>query len=404
MAIATGVERQLAYKDEAGSWGTLPANTSWQLLRRVQSSLNMTKNTYESNEMRSDYQVSDFRHGTRKTGGTITGELSGGTYQYFIEAACRKAAAAITAATAVSLTVGAAVSGSHSLTRAAGSWVTDGFRVGQVIRLSVGTLNAANINKNLMITGYTSATVITVTPMNGVAMVAEGPIAGCTVTAPGKVIIVPTTGHIDRSCSIEQWDPGVTNSERYVGNKISSCGFRLPATGMTTIEIGLMGKDMSRAASQYASSPLAATTSGVMAAVNGVLRINNLANALVTGLNIDINGGHSTGEVVGSSTTPDVFEGRVRISGQATVYYDGGSLVDNFINEDEIDLFVALTATNAANAEFVSIYLPRIKLGGNTKDDGEKGLIQTIPFTALLKPTTTGWDSTTMTLQDSLFV
>ena len=49
-----------------------------------------------------------------------------------------------------------------------------------MVRLSVGSLNAANISKNLLVIGVT-ATVLTVIPLNGVAMVAESSIAGCTV-------------------------------------------------------------------------------------------------------------------------------------------------------------------------------------------------------------------------------
>jgi hypothetical protein len=33
--------------------------------------------------------------------------------------------------------------------------------------------------------------VLTVVPLNGVALVAEGPITGCTVSAPGKATYVP---------------------------------------------------------------------------------------------------------------------------------------------------------------------------------------------------------------------
>jgi hypothetical protein len=65
---------------------------------------------------------------------------------------------------------------------------------GMVVRLSVGSLNAANISKNLLVISAT-ATVLTVVPLNGVALVAEGPITGCTVSAPGKETHAPTTGH-----------------------------------------------------------------------------------------------------------------------------------------------------------------------------------------------------------------
>jgi hypothetical protein len=62
-----------------------------------------------------------------------------------------------------------------------------------------------------------------------------------------------------------------------------------------------------------------------------------------------------------------------------------------------------MNADNSANSAFIALHLPRIKLGSATVDDGEKGLIQTCSFTALKKATTTGYDATTIVVQDSQF-
>ena len=75
MAIASGVAKSVRYKVEA-TYGTAPGASGGQLLRRVTSDLGLTKETYQSNEIRADYQVADFRHGIRRVGGTLKGELS----------------------------------------------------------------------------------------------------------------------------------------------------------------------------------------------------------------------------------------------------------------------------------------------------------------------------------------
>jgi hypothetical protein len=49
--------------------------------------------------------------------------------------------------------------------------------------------------------------------------------------------------------------------------------------------------------------------------------------------------------------------------------------------------------------------MPRVKLGGSAKDDGEKGLVQTIPYQALFNGsggTGTTSEQTTLVIQDSL--
>lgn len=380
MALATGVAKQLRYKVES-TYGTAPGATGAQLLRRVTSDISLSKDTYQSNEIRADYQVADFRHGVRKVGGSVKGELSPGTFKDFVAAALRRDFTAVSAITGLSLTI-AASSGNYTITRATGSYLTDGIKVGDVVRITAGSVNAANLNKNAWVIGLT-ATVATVYVLNGLTMVAEGPIASCTLAVTGKKTYVPTSGHTDKSFSFEHWFSDVPQSELFTGCKIGTVGLNLPPTGMAEIDLGVMGQNITAGASAYFTSPTAATSTGVTAAVNGGLMVNGALVAICTGLSINIDGGYTGDPVVGSNVIPNQFPGRVRVSGQFTAYFQDGVLRDNFINEDELSLGVVLTTSNAAASDFIGITLPRIKLGSAGKSDGEAGLVQTFDFTAL---------------------
>ena len=108
--------------------------------------------------------------------------------------------------------------------------------------------------------------------------------------------------------------------------------------------------------------------------------------------------------MVGSNTVPDIFEGRVVVSGQMTVLLQDAIFRDYFVNESEISVTVALTANGLATSDFIVVNLPRVKVGSADKDDGEKGISQTMAFTALLNvaggvglPT----EATTISVQDS---
>ena len=90
MTIAQGIEKQVRFKVES-VFGEAAGATGAQLLRRVTSDLDLNKDTYESAEIATHQQDVDFRHGVRKVGGTINGELSIGTYEAFLAAALRKA-------------------------------------------------------------------------------------------------------------------------------------------------------------------------------------------------------------------------------------------------------------------------------------------------------------------------
>lgn len=408
MTLAAGLFKQVAYKVES-TFGVQPTASAAQALRRVQSTLDLSKDTYQSNEIRTDLQVADFRHGVRRVKGGINGELQCKTYSDFIAAAVKKDFAAGVSASAVSLTIAGTYAG-WTVTRASGSYLTDGFKIGDVIRLSVGSLNAANINRNLLIITLTAtvATCITLNNSNaatgGTALVAEGPITGCTVAVVGKKTFVPTTGHTDKSYTIEHFYSDLTQSECFTGCKVNKLSLNLPPTGLATIGVEFQGKDVVTAASQYFTSPTAATTTSALAAVNGVVRLNGTTVAILTGLSISIDPGFTGDPVVGSNTVPNLFPGTVNVSGQATAYFQDVTLRDVFLNETEVDLYAVFTSDNTAAADFMAFALPRVKLGGAGKNDGQGGLVQTLPFRAL-KNTAGGTgiatEATTISIQDA---
>lgn len=380
MTIAQGVKKELRYKVES-AWATAPGATGAQLLRRVESTLDLTKETYESQEIRPSMMVSDFRHGIQRVGGNIRGEYSPKTYADFIAAILRRDFAAVSALTGLSITV-AGSGPTYTLTRGSGSYLTDGVKVGDVVRLTAGSFAAPNLNKNLLVVTLT-ATVATVIVVNASTLTAEGPIASATLAVTGKKTFVPTTGHSDKSFAIEHWFSDINQSELYLGCKPSAMDIGLPPTGLATIDTTFMGKGRTRNTSAYYSSPTAVTATGIEAAVNGVLRIGGSSIVVCTGLSLRIEGGHSSAPVVGSNQVPAIFQGRVRGSGQFTVYFEDATLRDAFEDETEISLIGVLTTSNIAAADFSTIVIPRIKVGGASKSDGEQGILQTFPYTAL---------------------
>jgi hypothetical protein len=192
MTIAVGVSKTLRYKKQS-VLGTAVSGSGAQVLRRVTSDIDLSKDTYQSNEIRPDMQVGDFRHGMWKIGGGVSGELSPATYKDLIQSGLRRDFAAVSPITGASITI-AGSGPTYTVTRAAGSFLTDGIKTGMTVRLSAGAFNAANIAKNLFVLSVV-ALVLTVMPVNGVALVAEGPIATSTVTATGKYTYIPAIAH-----------------------------------------------------------------------------------------------------------------------------------------------------------------------------------------------------------------
>jgi hypothetical protein len=399
---ASAIFRRIKYKAET-TYGTIPALSGSQAIRRVEFSPDLTKDTFQSNELRTDQQIADFRHGARKTGGTLRGEVSPKAYADFLAAVLRKDFVATAALTGLSLTLAVSTHPVYTLTRGSGDFLTSGVKVGDVVRLTAGTWNAANLNVNLLVVGMTS-TVLTVIVANNKTLTAEGPIASSTLTVVGKRAWVPTSGHTDKSFSIESWFSDLSRSEMYTGMKPTRVSFALPATGMATVEIEFAGQNVVTYTTEQFTSPTAAPSFGVAAAANGLLVIGGQQQTVVRDLSININGNYSGEPVVGSNQIPFQFPGRIVVDGQFTAYFDSTTLRDAFLNETEQSLAVLLTSDNSDNADFVSITLPRIKLGSASKNDAADGIVQTFNFQALLKSTGgSGTDSeqTTIVIQDS---
>lgn len=82
---ATGSRHSLAYIAEV-TYGTTPATPAFSDIRHLGTTLALSKNTFESEELRGDRQIAHFRHGARSVGGDIPFELSYGTFDDFLEA------------------------------------------------------------------------------------------------------------------------------------------------------------------------------------------------------------------------------------------------------------------------------------------------------------------------------
>lgn len=402
MPNATGLFKQVSIKRNAGAYGAAAGTSGFQLLRRTSSTLDLNKDTYASNELRPDMQDADFRHGVRRVAGNISGELSPGTYADIFAGMMKREFTAGVSVASLSITI-AGTGPTYTVTRSAGSWLTDGLKLFDVFRLTAGTFNAANLNNNLMVVALT-ATIATVVVLNSSALVAEGPIASATAAVQGKKTYIPTSGHTDVDWNVEHWYSDIAQSELFTGVKFSKADINLPPTGMATVAFEAQGKDMTTATSRYGASPTAVSTGTVVAAVNGVLVLQGAPVAIVTGMQFSLAPSFSGDPVVGSNTIPAKFAGKIRVTGQITAYFADATLRDLFINETEATLGVALTSDNTKTAAFIAFGMTRIKVGGASKNDGEGALVQTLPFTALLNTaggTGTNADQTTLTVQDS---
>lgn len=385
MAIAQGINKKVVIKKES-QWGVPAGKDGGQYMRRVTSDFDLKKDVYTSNENRDDQQVAVSRHGLRKAEGTLVGELSAGSYFMLMESLLRGTAVA-----------GATFTGTVSLTAegfVGAGFAAAGFRAGQVVR-ATGFANADS-NANNFIVAEASDTLLKGQFVNGADIVPEADVVDVTIAVPGAVVNVPTTGHTDTSFTLEHYFSDLELSELYTGLKVGGMEVSLPATGMATVSFPMTGKNSADAAEAYFTNPAEATTTNAMAAASGVVFVAGKRMTLATSMSVNVTANLSTEAVIGSNEVPDVFRGTLGASGQLTVFFENNDQRRAFLDEQDLSVFAVLTESAAPDADFLVIHLPRISLNGASKDDGAKGLVQTVPFTALKKA-----GFTTIEIQDS---
>lgn len=388
MPLQSNVNVSVRYAPEV-TFGT--AGTSAQALRRVSSSLGLTKDAFTSNEVRTDQQVFDARHGVRRVAGGIQGELSTQTWDAFIEASLRGTWATGGTGGNANLT-SLTVSGS-AFVAGGGSFITQGFKIGDVVRLSGFT--HANVAKNFRITSLT-ATNMGVFPTPA-AMTSQ---TTFTIAVAGRKV---TTGVQKRSFTIEQNYPDSDFSELFLGCRVASMSMGLPPTGMATIGLDFQGQDgqnLSAPNAPFFASPTTETTTGILAGLNGSLYIDGAASAIVTGLDFQVQNNLSSQPVVGSPIVPEIFYGRTVVTGNVSVFLENENFMNVFLNEEEIDIVAQLDA--AGSTDFMCVAIHRVKFTGASKTVGpDGGVIVQFPFQGLLKAGSNIHDSASLVIQRS---
>lgn len=378
MANAQGIALQVKRVKQSGLGA--PGSSGSKLMRRVQLTLNKTGETYSSNEIASHQMSTGATEGPTQITGQLQGEISAGTYDLELASLLRKGFAATSDLTGLSITI--ATSGSaYTVTRGSGSFLTGGIKVGDVVRLTAGSFDAANSNKNLFVLAVT-ALVLTVVPLNGVALVAEGPIASATLSVPGKKVWTPLTGHTNDYFSWEKWFSDISRSEFFADVKPGSVDVTIPASGIPTMNFAMVGLSRTLGGAEVLTAPASESTSKTTAAVCGRLMVDG-AITTVTGLQLKIDGATAPGEPeVGSDTLTDLQRGRVQVSGSFTAKFSSVTLQTIRDNQSTVTLAFGVADSKLAAAEFVTFVMPAIKIFTDDADDGEKEIVRSYTFTA----------------------
>lgn len=401
-----GVFKILTVGEEA-TFGTIADNGDGRILRRVNGALQLTADPIRSQEIVPSQQVQDADTGVERAVGSLSGQLSCKTFDWAMEAVTRNRFTA-SAATGTLTNVTAAAGPPGTFTRAAGSFIDDGFKVGDVVRWTGWTSGGAgNNSRNYRIQDLTDL-VMTASGQGNEAVAAR--VSGDSVTCAlvGKKTWIPESGHELLSFSFEQWFPDGDPdpiSERFTGVRVSGLRINAAATGYIGVEIPLIGQAQSDGTTQYFQNPQGVTSTRSLKAVGGKVRFNGKDVSTVTGVQLSIASQMEGNPVMGTNTVPDIFPGVLIADGQLAVYVKDQIIQQAFRNGTEVDLHLYFTESGSLNSHFLAIVMNRVRLFSATKNDSPMSIIQNCSFQALEHVEGAGDDTkfarTTISIQDS---
>lgn len=406
MPNATGIAQQLRIGKES-VWGTAPAAGTGRLVRRKTCDIATAKETYQSAELLPHYQLADLRHGQVSSKGTLNAEPSPGAHSDLIASALRKAFAN-GGTTGSIITVTASVSAPH-FTRSGGSFLTDGFKVGDVVRWTGWTTTGVpNNGRNYIITTLTATQMTVVDPGKTTATVAAKA-AGDSVTCTtyGKKSFIPTSGHTDESYAVERYYADITQGELFLGVKVGGFSAKFSAGAMGDLSIPLMGAGYTNAAAQYYTAPTAVSTTSVLAGSNAGMLVAGGAVAYVRELGVTLDNALAPVPVIGSDAVQGIVQGPMKVTGNLVAYFQDATMRDYFLNEAEVSLIFAAFTGSSTASDFLQFCMPRVKFMSAAKPDGPGVIAMPLAFQALYNGSGGAGQSseqTTLSVQDSLAV
>ena len=304
--MADGSRHSLHAVEET-TYGSTPADPALDLVRITGTTLGLAKDSLQSDEIRSDRQIADFRLGSNNVLGDVNFELSYGTFDKFLEAVLLST-----------------------------PWASD-------------------------------------TPVANTDQIKAG------VTR--------------KSFSLLRHFSDIATADKpyhiYKGCEVNAMTLSIAANAMITGTFSVIGKsqetvqDLSGLGTPT-YNPV--STNPPLDSFTGALTEAGVSIAVITEISLSLTNGIAPRFVVGSKDTIQPSLGRSALTGSITAYFEDSLLVDKFVNEQASSIEFTLPDGLGNEQKYI---IPRIIYTGGQPDvSGEGPVTLSMPFQAILDPTT----------------
>lgn len=191
------------------------------------------------------------------------------------------------------------------------------------------------------------------------------------------------TGTTRRSFTFERYyDLDTDEYHRFTGCEVNTMSLSVTPNAMVGLTFGIIGQNMTTGTSQVAGSTYSADVgNSPFDSFSGSITEGGSAIADVTSIELNWTNGIEPAFVVGSATTIRPSDGKSRLTGTLTAYFQSRTLYDKFLNETSSEIVFTLTDADSSSLQFD---IPNIKYtAGNPDVSGEGPVTVALEFTAL---------------------
>lgn len=364
-------------------YGITPVTPAFTRLRHTGMTLGVQRGSLQSEELRPDRQIADFRLGAISVAGDITAELSFEGYDALLEAVLCGTWTPKAVLTGATISA-AAVDG--SINDSANGFVLAGFQVGDPVTVAGFTGTPANNGTYLV--ANVAAGKLLLTTLAGAMAVFINDAAGETVTVTTRETVLKA-GVVRRSFSVlrQFTDIAATGEGKpfhlFNGVEFNTLALAINPTAIIKATFGVLGRQgVAPSNTAPAGSTFApATTEAPLDAFTGALKEAGTTIGLVTEFSANLDNGLQARQVVGSKFTIRPSIGRSNLTGSATVYFEDATMVSKFLNETETSFEMSLP--DALGNTYI-FQFPRVKFTSGQPDvSGQGSITLSMPFQGL---------------------
>lgn len=363
-------EQEYAVYDQTGNFDTL---------RLVDMSINVEKDTLESNEITGNRQVVSVRVGAARTAGELSFELSYGTYDFFLQTALQSEGwgrDADTGTTTLDST-------DEGIVRATGSFVADGFEAGQLVTVFGFDSDEENHADGRFIVGEVTETLLKLDDFTLAGKVGDG------VERVASQERIRNGNKRESFTCLRNYSDMESDGQPYHlfrGLEVSAANLNIAANSIVTGSFTVLGSgenDIAHTFEQVAGTVAInpPSNSAVVDSFNGKMFEFGREVTLVTQLSLTMDNLLSERYVVGKRNSLIPSTEDFVVTGSMSAYMEDSTFMQRFLNEEETQIELSMPDPNGN--EYV-IILPRVRFTDAKADVSGKGdITNEIPIQAL---------------------